>query len=157
MVCKKNTGVLDKSVTLISCIWINKDGKIWANVHFYKTIGQKTSLGQINRLPNHDKCRNLGYFGRNIGYQIGISALAINQTDKLKSYRSPNDSRLIGRLIGIAVEFLNTDSYTFFEKGNETRPLHREMNITFHILMLYLRFCLNQGGIIVQHMQSTSA
>jgi hypothetical protein len=41
MLSKNNVAVLDKSITLIPCIRINKDGKIWANVHFYKTIGQK--------------------------------------------------------------------------------------------------------------------
>jgi hypothetical protein len=46
-------------------------------------MAQKSSLEQMNRLPNRRKWQNLGYFGRNIGYQIGISAKAINQTDKL--------------------------------------------------------------------------
>jgi hypothetical protein len=44
MLCKNNIGVLDKGVTLIPCIWINKDGKIRANIHFYKTISQKHRL-----------------------------------------------------------------------------------------------------------------
>jgi hypothetical protein len=38
MLYKNNAKVLDKSITLIPCIWVNKDGKNWANVHFYKTI-----------------------------------------------------------------------------------------------------------------------
>jgi hypothetical protein len=46
-------------------------------------MAQKSSLGQMNHLPNRRKGQNLGYFGRNISYQIGISAKAINQTDKL--------------------------------------------------------------------------
>jgi hypothetical protein len=46
-------------------------------------MAQKSSIGQMNRLPNRRKWQNLRYFGRNIGYQIGISAKAINQTDKL--------------------------------------------------------------------------
>jgi hypothetical protein len=48
-----------------------------------KLMAQKSSLGQMNRLPNRRKWQNLGYYGQNIGYQIGISAKAINQTDKL--------------------------------------------------------------------------
>jgi hypothetical protein len=46
-------------------------------------MAQKSSLGQINLLPNRLKWKNSGYFGRNIGYQIGISVKMINQTDKL--------------------------------------------------------------------------
>jgi hypothetical protein len=46
-------------------------------------MGQNSSLGQTNRLPNHRKWQHSGYFGQNIGYQIGISAKAINQTDKI--------------------------------------------------------------------------
>jgi hypothetical protein len=48
-----------------------------------KLMAQKSSLGQMNRLPNCRKWQNSGYYGRNIGYRIGISAKAINQTDKL--------------------------------------------------------------------------
>jgi hypothetical protein len=46
-------------------------------------MAQKLSLGQMNRLPNRRKWQNLGFFGRNIGYQIGISAKAINHIYKL--------------------------------------------------------------------------
>jgi hypothetical protein len=30
---------MEKSVPLIACTWINKNGKIQANVHLYTTIG----------------------------------------------------------------------------------------------------------------------
>jgi hypothetical protein len=43
-----------------------------------RLMAQKSSLGQMNCLPNRRKWQNSGYFGRNIGYQIGISAKAIN-------------------------------------------------------------------------------
>jgi hypothetical protein len=39
MRCKDNIGVLDKSVTLIRGILINKNSKNGGNVHIYKTIG----------------------------------------------------------------------------------------------------------------------
>jgi hypothetical protein len=74
-------------------------------------MAQKSSLGQMNRLPNRRKWQNLGYFGQNIAYQIGISVKTINQTDKFLSYRSPNDSRFIERLIGISADFLNIDQF----------------------------------------------
>jgi hypothetical protein len=41
-------------------------------------MAQKSPLRQMNRLPNHRKCKNSEYFGQNIDYQIGISAKAIN-------------------------------------------------------------------------------
>jgi hypothetical protein len=47
-----------------------------------RLLAQKLSLGQMNHLPNCRKWQNSGYFGQNIGYQIGILAKAINQTDK---------------------------------------------------------------------------
>jgi hypothetical protein len=34
----------------------------------------------MNPLPNPCKWQNLGFFGQNIGYQIGISAKEINYT-----------------------------------------------------------------------------
>jgi hypothetical protein len=43
-----------------------------------KLMAQKLSLKQMNHLPNCRKWQNLGYFGQNIGYHIGISAKAIN-------------------------------------------------------------------------------
>jgi hypothetical protein len=48
-----------------------------------RLMAQKSSLEQMNHLPNRRKWQNSEYFGRNIGYQIGISAKAINQSDKL--------------------------------------------------------------------------
>jgi hypothetical protein len=48
-----------------------------------RLIAQKSSLGQMNRLPNRRKWQNLGYFGQNIGYQTGIWVMTINQTNKL--------------------------------------------------------------------------
>jgi hypothetical protein len=46
-------------------------------------MAQKSSLGWKNSLPNHRNGQNSRYFDQNIGYQIGISAKVINQTDKL--------------------------------------------------------------------------
>jgi hypothetical protein len=73
------------------------------NVNRRSTIlmAQKSSLGQMNRLPNRRKWQNWGYFGWNISYQIGISA-----------NKSPNDSQLIKRLISISANFLNIDDNT---------------------------------------------
>jgi hypothetical protein len=73
MQCKNNYGVLDKSVTLIPSISINKNSKIKLMYTSTRLLAKKMSLKPINRLPNHYKCRNSAYFGQNIGYQIDIS------------------------------------------------------------------------------------
>jgi hypothetical protein len=72
----------------------------------------------MNHLPNRYKWQNSRYFGQNIDYQIGISAKAINQANKLLSYRSPNDSRLIERLIGILADFLNIHILILLRSNN---------------------------------------
>jgi hypothetical protein len=71
---KNNIGVLDKSVTLILGISINKIAKIEIMCTSTRLLAKNLSLGPINRLPSHYKWQNSRFFGQNIGYQIDISA-----------------------------------------------------------------------------------